>query len=93
MGFVPFLFFGWFRIVCRHCRARLVLKSMGERFWSILAAGAVAIAAIWFFLDYPFRVLGERWTLILFVTMIVSTLLVAMYYGWKESRFEPASHL
>jgi prepilin signal peptidase PulO-like enzyme (type II secretory pathway) len=92
MEFVPFLFFGWFRIICRHCRARLVLKSLGERFWRVLAVGAVAVAAIWLLFDYPLQMLGERWTLILFVTIIASTFLVAMYYAWTDSRFELVSH-
>jgi hypothetical protein len=92
MGFVSFLLFGWFRIVCRNCRAQLILKSVGERFWSALAAGAVVVAAIWFLLDYPFRMLGERWTLILFIAFIVLTLVAAMYFAWKDSRFELAYH-
>ena len=88
MGFVPFLLFGWYRIVCRNCRAELSLKSVGERFWSFLAAGTVASGAIWFFVDYPYRILGERGTLALFVTVIASTLLSAFYCAWKDSRFD-----
>ncbi len=91
MGFVPFLLLGWVRIVCRNCKSRLVLKSPGERFWRVLAAGATAVAAAWFFPDYPFRLLGERWTLVLFVAAVGSTLFLALYFAWKDSRFEPAS--
>ncbi|HTP12431.1 MAG TPA: hypothetical protein VMM37_02340 [Bacteroidota bacterium] len=90
MGFVPFLLFGWVRIVCRTCKARLILRTPGERFWRTLAAGATAAAAIWFLLDYPFRALGERWTLILFVAVVVLTLFLSMYFAWKDSRFELA---
>ncbi len=92
MRFVPFLLFGWVRIVCRQCRARLVMVSPGERFWRTLAGGAVAVALIWYFLDYPFHAMGERWTLALFVAVVVVTLLAAMYFAWKDSRFRLAGH-
>jgi hypothetical protein len=77
---------------CGNCHATLVLKSVGERFWSVLATGAVAVAAIWFFVDYPFRLLGEQWTLILFVSFIVTILLLATYCAWKDSEFDLRSH-
>ncbi len=92
MRFVPFLFLGWIRIVCRNCHSTLILKSVGERFWRTLATGAVIAAALWFFIDYSWRMLGERGTLILFTAIMVVTLCVAMYYAWKDSRFELSSH-
>ncbi len=77
---------------CRNCHATLVLRSVGERFWSVLAAGAVVVAAIWFFTDYPFQWLGATYTLILFVSVIIATLLLAMYCAWKDSQFDLRSH-
>ncbi len=91
-GFVPFLLYGWVRMRCGNCHTTLILKSVGERFWTVLATGAVAVAAIWFFVDYPFRLLGEQWTLILFVSFIVTILLLAMYCAWKDSQFDLRSH-
>ncbi len=88
MGFVPFLLFGWIRISCRNCHASLLLRSVGERFWSVLAGGAVVVAAIWFFVDFPYRMLGERWTLTVFVFILVTTFLLAIYFAWKDSKFE-----
>jgi hypothetical protein len=77
---------------CRNCHTTLILKSVGERFWSVLAAGTIAVAAIWFFVDYPFQFLGERWTLIIFISFIATTLLIAMYCAWKDSQFDVRSH-
>ena len=87
MGFFPFLLLGWVRISCANCHASLLLLSTGERFWSVLAGGAVVVAAIWFFVDFPFRMLGEHWTVALFVFIIVTTFLVAIYFAWKDSKF------
>ncbi len=88
MTFGWFLIIGWIRIKCRHCSSRLVLKSLGERFWSALAGGAIVIAAILLFLDFLYRWLGESATIVLFVTVTVLTLLLSMYFAWRDSRFE-----
>ena len=88
MSFGWFLLFGWIRIKCRHCSSRLVLISLGERFWAILAGGAVLIAAIFVFLDFSFHVLGERGVVVLFLGLIIATLLLSVYVAWQDSRFE-----
>lgn len=88
MTFGWFLLIGWIRIKCRNCSSRLLLKSLGDKFWSILAGGAVVIASMLLFLDYPYRWIGETGTMILFIMVIVLTLLLSMYYAWRDSRFE-----
>jgi DNA-directed RNA polymerase subunit RPC12/RpoP len=88
MTFGWFLLIGWIRIKCRNCSSRLLLKSLGDKFWSILAGGAVVIASMLLFLDYPYRWIGETGTMILFITVIVVTLILSIYYAWRDSRFE-----
>ena len=88
MSFGWFLLIGWIHIRCRHCSTRLVLRSLGNRFWNVLAGGAVAVAAILVFVDYPFRAIGQKGTMILFVAIIAATILFSTYYAWKDSRFD-----
>ena len=88
MPFGWFLVIGWVHIRCRHCSSRLVLKSVGERFWSVLAGGAVIVAAIYFFLDTSFHLLGENGVLYLFLVVIFAALVLSMYVAWKDSQFE-----
>ena len=92
MSFGWFLLLGWIHIRCRTCSSRLVLKSVGERFWRVLAGGAVFVAAIFLFLDYPYQRFGETSTTALFLVVIALTLFLAMYFAWKDSRFELAEH-
>ncbi len=92
MKFGPFLLLGWFRIVCHTCHSTLILKSVGERCWVVLAAGVVVTGAIWYYLDVPFRIIGGRFTLVLFIAVIITTVFFSMYYAWKDSRFELSAH-
>jgi hypothetical protein len=88
MSFGWFLAIGWIHIKCRHCSARLVLKSLGERFWAVLAGGAALLAAIVLFLDFSFRSFGEKGVLFLFLGLIFVVLYLSMYVAWKDSRYE-----
>ena len=88
MNFWCFLAIGWIHIKCGHCSKRLMLKSLGDRFWSVLAAGAVTIAAVFLFIDYSLRWFGESGTLALFVGTISLTLILAAFYAWPDSHFE-----
>ncbi len=92
MSFWRFLVFGWLRIQCSHCSARLTLKSVGERFWKTLAVGATIVAVTFLFVDYLFRWLGDKGTLALFVITVVVTPFLAVYFAWKDSRFELYQH-
>lgn len=88
MSFGWFLLIGWIHIRCRNCSSRLVLRSLGERFWSVLTGGVVVIAAILFFIDYPFRWMGETGTMIVFIAVILLTIVLSMYCAWIDSRFD-----
>jgi hypothetical protein len=88
MNFWWFLLLGWIRMKCPHCAARLRLVSVGERFWRTLAAGAVILATIFFFVDYPFQRIGAQGTLALFIVLVIGTLLSAVYFAWKDSQYE-----
>ena len=88
MNFITFLFIGWVHIRCTSCSSRLVLKSVGEKFYLVLSAGMVVSGVLWFYVEYPYRWLGEQTTMILFVSVIVSTVVVALYYAWRDSDFE-----
>jgi hypothetical protein len=88
MSFITFLFVGWVHIRCASCSSRLVLKSVGDKFFLVLSAGVVLSGVMWVYFEYPYRWLGEEPTIILFVTVIVSTFVVAVYYAWRDSDFE-----
>ncbi len=83
-----FLLVGWIHIRCSHCSTHLTLTSVGGRFWTTLATGAVISAIIFFFVDFPFQLIGERWTLALFIIAIAATLLSAVYFAWRDSQSE-----
>lgn len=89
ISIAAFVLIGWIHIKCRNCSSHLVLSSLGDRFWSILASGAVIVTAIWYFLDVPYRWLGETGTLVLFVSILCLTILLSMLFAWKDSRFDP----
>ncbi|HEY6951764.1 MAG TPA: hypothetical protein VI758_05120 [Bacteroidota bacterium] len=88
MSFTTFLFIGWVHIRCGSCSSRLVLKSVGDRVYLVLSAGIVLSGVLWVYFEYPFRWLGEQATMILFVAVIISTLVVAAYYAWHDSNLE-----
>ncbi len=92
ISFWRFFLVGWIHIRCSHCSTRLTLRAVGERFWMTLAAGAVIVGAIEFFVDYTHQWLGEKWALALFVSMILLTLLSSAYFAWKDSRFDVSGH-
>jgi len=92
MSFGWFLIVGWIHIRCRNCSSQLVLKSLGRRFWNVLAGGSVLAAMIFLFLDYSYWWLGERGTLIVFTGVIALTVVLSMYVAWKDSRFELVEH-
>ena len=84
MNFIPFLMIGGFTVTCRHCSAKLKLHSAGDRFWATIALGGIAIACIWFNFDYPFRLLGQTGTLVLFLGVALLTIVLAMFFAWKD---------
>ncbi len=90
MAFGWFLLIGWVRIRCRNCSSRLVVQSVGNRFWSTLAGGAIGVAAVVSFLDTPHRQLGEKGTIFLFLSLVMLTLISAAYFAWKDCRFRLA---
>jgi hypothetical protein len=88
MSFGWFLLIGWIRIRCRKCSSRLILRSVGDRFWIVLAGGVVAIAAIVLYLDFPFRAVGQTGTIVIFISIILLTLVLSLYFAWTDSQFD-----
>jgi membrane-bound metal-dependent hydrolase YbcI (DUF457 family) len=86
--FAAFLLIGWIHVKCRNCSSPLVLRSLGHRFWTVLASGIVVLGAMWSFLDIPYRWFGETATLVLFITIVMLTILLSMLFAWKDSRFD-----
>jgi len=41
-----------------------------------------------FFIDYPFRWMGETGTMIVFIAVILLTIVLSMYCAWIDSRFD-----
>jgi hypothetical protein len=82
--FALFLIIGWVTITCHECSARLSLKTPGNRFWTTLTVGGLVIASIWFYLDFPYRLLGQTATLVVFVVVASTTFILAMYFAWKD---------
>ena len=88
MSFGWFLLIGWIRIRCRNCSSRLILRSVGNRFWIALAGGVVVIASIVLYLDYPFRLVGQTGTVLIFVSIILLTIILSLYFAWTDSQFD-----
>lgn len=86
IGFVAFLLIGWIHIRCRSCSTRLLIESIGSGFWNILSAGIIVLAGIWFFPDYPHRLLGPDLTLFVFVAIAFLTVVLSVFLGWKNAR-------